>query len=90
MCAWCVHDHQAAIWETGMDNSPMYDQVTWAPDVNKMLVIDNLRLSDCQRKDNAAQRNTTQGNQIQVIIVRMDSPLYKTNNWGVFIKRFIF
>ena len=34
------HTKQAAIWETGMDNSPMYDQVTWNATVNKMLIYD--------------------------------------------------
>ena len=34
------HTKQAAIWETGMDNSPMYDQVTWNSSVDKMLIYD--------------------------------------------------
>ena len=34
------HSKQAAIWETGMDNSPMYDQVTWNATANKMLIYD--------------------------------------------------
>jgi putative isomerase len=34
------HSKQAAIWETGMDNSPMYDQVTWNASVDKMLIYD--------------------------------------------------
>jgi len=34
------HTKQAAIWETGMDNSPMYDQVTWSAAQNKMLIYD--------------------------------------------------
>ena len=34
------HTKQAAIWETGMDNSPMYDQVTWSANASKMLIYD--------------------------------------------------
>lgn len=34
------HTKQAAIWETGMDNSPMYDEVTWNSSLNKMLIYD--------------------------------------------------
>ena len=38
------HSKQAAIWETGMDNSPMYDQVTWNASVDKMLIYDVSRI----------------------------------------------
>ena len=34
------HTKQAAIWETGMDNSPMYDAVTWDANQSKLLIFD--------------------------------------------------
>ena len=35
---------QAARFESGLDNSPMYDQVTWNASVDKMLIYDVSRI----------------------------------------------